>query len=54
VARTDCAARLIATGSMRVDPLITHRFPAAEAPAAFALLDERLDQALGLLLVWEP
>jgi hypothetical protein len=31
VARTDCAARLIATGSMRVDPLITHCFPVRSA-----------------------
>jgi hypothetical protein len=37
---------------MRVDPLITHRFPADQAPAAFGLLDQHLDQALGVLLEW--
>lgn len=47
------AAKLIATGQLRVDPLITHRFPAERAPEAFALLDQHLDQALGVLLVWE-
>lgn len=47
------AARLLATRQVQVEPLITHRFPAAAAPAAFALLDERIDQALGVLLEWE-
>lgn len=46
------AAELIAAGQMRVDPLITHRFPAAQAAEAFALLDEQIDQALGVLLEW--
>ena len=30
----------------------THRFPAEQAPAAFGLLDQHLDQALGVLLEW--
>jgi threonine dehydrogenase-like Zn-dependent dehydrogenase len=48
----DRAAELLATGQLRVDPLITHRFPADQAPEAFALLDQHLDQALGVLLEW--
>ncbi|MBI3971416.1 MAG: zinc-binding dehydrogenase [Chloroflexi bacterium] len=46
------AAELIAGGQMRVEPLITHRFPAAQAAEAFALLDQHIDQALGVLLEW--
>jgi L-iditol 2-dehydrogenase len=46
----DRAAELLATGQLRVDPLITHRFPAERAPEAFALLDQHPDQALGVLL----
>jgi threonine dehydrogenase-like Zn-dependent dehydrogenase len=49
---TDRAAELLATGRMRVNPLITHRFPSGQAPDAFALLDQHLDQALGVLLEW--
>jgi threonine dehydrogenase-like Zn-dependent dehydrogenase len=49
----DRAAELLATGGIRVDPLITHRFPAEQAPAAFGLLDQHLDQALGVLLEWD-
>jgi threonine dehydrogenase-like Zn-dependent dehydrogenase len=46
------AAELLGTGGIRVDPLITHRFPAERAPEAFALLDQHLDQVLGVLLEW--
>ena len=45
-------AALIEEGRIRIEPLITHRFPAAQAPAAFALLNEHIDQALGVLLEW--
>jgi threonine dehydrogenase-like Zn-dependent dehydrogenase len=48
----DRAAELLATGQLQVDPLITHRFPAKRALEAFALLDQHLDQALGVLLEW--
>ena len=37
-----------------MDLLVTHRFPASRAPEAFELLDSHLDQALGVLLEWEP
>jgi L-iditol 2-dehydrogenase len=43
-------ATLIEEGKIRVEPLITHRFPAARAVEAFALLDGHLEQALGVLL----
>ena len=46
------AAELIATGQMRVEPMITHRFPADRAPEAFALLDQHPDQAFAVLLEW--
>ena len=42
----------VAEGKVRVEPLITHRFPAARAAEAFALLDGRLEEALGVLLEW--
>ncbi len=48
------AAELIGSGQMRVDPMITHRFPAEAAPEAFALLDQHPEQALGVLLDWSP
>jgi 2-desacetyl-2-hydroxyethyl bacteriochlorophyllide A dehydrogenase len=51
-AMSDRAADLIASGQMQVEPLITHRFPAARADEAFALLDQHIDQAFGVLLEW--
>lgn len=46
------AAELIAAGQIRVEPMITHRFAADRAPEAFALLDQRPDQAFAVLLEW--
>lgn len=46
------AAELIASGGIRVDPMITHTFPWHRASEAFTLLDEHIDQALGVLLEW--
>jgi threonine dehydrogenase-like Zn-dependent dehydrogenase len=46
------AAEHIAAGRIRVEPMITHRFPASAAPEAFALLDKHPEQALGVLLEW--
>lgn len=43
---------LLATERIRVAPLITHRFPAADAAEAFALLDTGIDRAFGVLLEW--
>jgi threonine dehydrogenase-like Zn-dependent dehydrogenase len=47
----ETATELLATGKMAVDQLITHRFPAEQAPEAFAL-DQHLDQTVGVLLEW--
>jgi L-iditol 2-dehydrogenase len=41
------------TGKLRVDPLISHRFPAEQAPEAFALIRDRPQEALGVLFTWE-
>ena len=46
------AVELIASGGIKVEPMITHTFPGERAPEAFALLDEHIDQALGVLLEW--
>ena len=48
----DRAAELLATGRLAVDQLITHRFRVERAPEAFALLDQHLDKAVGVLLEW--
>jgi L-iditol 2-dehydrogenase len=48
----DLAVDLVHSGRMQVEPLITHRFPADQAPQAFKLLDERIDEAFGVLLQW--
>ena len=47
----EAMAALVA-GEVRVEPLITHRFEGRQAKAAFDLLHEHLDQALGVLLTW--
>jgi threonine dehydrogenase-like Zn-dependent dehydrogenase len=47
------AVEMIAGGMIQVRPLITHRFHFSEAKAAFDLLYERPQEALGVLLVWD-
>jgi threonine dehydrogenase-like Zn-dependent dehydrogenase len=47
------AAEMVQSGAIRVEPLITHRFHFSEAKAAYDLLYERPQEALGVLLVWE-
>lgn len=37
---------------LRVDDLLTHRFPGPEAAEAYTLLGERRTEALGVLLTW--
>lgn len=49
---SDRAAQWIASGAMQVDPLITHRLPAEQAPEAFSLLDTKINEAHGVLLEW--
>jgi 2-desacetyl-2-hydroxyethyl bacteriochlorophyllide A dehydrogenase len=45
--------RWLLEGKIRVDGIITHRFPFAEAPAAFALIDQHPDQCLKCVLTFE-
>ena len=44
---------LMQAGRIRVEPLISHRFPYQEAKDAFDLLYARLSEAMGVLLIWE-
>lgn len=43
---------LLAEGALRVEPLITHRFPAAAAPQVYARLKRGDRDWLGVLLEW--
>ena len=43
---------LIAGGQVNTKPLISHRFPAQEAPEAYRLLGEHRGEALGVVLEW--
>jgi threonine dehydrogenase-like Zn-dependent dehydrogenase len=45
--------RWLLEGKLRVDGLITHRFAFADAPAAFALIDEHPDQCLKCILCFD-
>jgi threonine dehydrogenase-like Zn-dependent dehydrogenase len=44
---------LTAAGRIRVDPLITGRFPCDHAAEAYRLVVERRREAVGLLIDWE-
>lgn len=44
---------LLADGSLDVAPLITHRFPGAEAADAYGMLLEDRTRAMGVILDWE-
>lgn len=50
----DEAMTRLASGHLRVEPLITHRFPPSRAAEAFALLHDRPDEALGVIFTWDP
>lgn len=45
--------RLLDRGMVRVAPLISHRFELAEAPAAYRLLGQAPESAIGVLLTYE-
>lgn len=47
------AVELMRTGRLRADGLITHRFPFANAPEAYRLIDERPEDAVKVVLVYE-
>ncbi len=44
---------LLQAGRMRVEPLISHRFPYTQAKEAYDLLYDRLSEAMGVLLIWD-
>ena len=43
----------VQAGHIRVEPLISHRFPFTQAKEAYDLLYERLSEATGVLLTWD-
>ena len=47
------ALELLATGQIQFANMITHRFPYAEAAAAFDLLYNRLGETMAVLLLWD-
>ena len=50
--RMDQTLHLIAAGHLQTLPLITHRFPAARAAAAWALIESKREPMLGVILDW--
>jgi 2-desacetyl-2-hydroxyethyl bacteriochlorophyllide A dehydrogenase len=51
--RMDATLELLNQGVLKTLPLITHRFPAHRAAAAFELILSRREPVLGVLLDWE-
>jgi len=51
--RMDAALALIASGALRTEPLITHRFPVDRAADAWKLILDRTEHVLGVILDWE-
>lgn len=47
------ALELLATGAIRAEKMITHRFPCQEAAEAFDLLYNRLGETMAVLLMWD-
>ena len=47
------AVEMVGSGAIQVEPLITHRFHFSEAKAAYDLLYEHPQEALGVLLMWD-
>ncbi len=50
--RMDQTLHLIAAGYLQTLPLITHRFPVAEAAKAWALIESKSEPVLGVILEW--
>ena len=49
---SDRALELMATGKIRAEEMVTHRFPFTEVTEAFDLLYNRLGETMGVVLVW--
>lgn len=47
------AVDMVSSGAIQVEPLITHRFHFTQAKAAYDLLYDLPQEALGVLLMWE-
>jgi len=47
------AVQLLARNLVQVEPLLTHRFPYAEAPQAYAYIDEHPEEVVKVALVYE-
>ena len=47
------AMELLGTGVIQTEKMTTHHFPYTQAPEAFDLLYNRLDEALGVILDWD-
>lgn len=50
--RMDQTLQLIAAGQLETLPLITHRFPVAQAADAWALIESKSEPVLGVILEW--
>jgi bacteriochlorophyllide a dehydrogenase len=50
--RMDETLALVANGTLQTLPLITHRFPVAEAAAAWHLIETKREPVLGVILEW--
>ncbi len=44
---------LIASGQFKIQPLLTHVVPVAEAPAMYRMLQEEKDKAMGVVFKWK-
>ncbi len=51
--RLDKTLELVSRNLLETLPLVTHRFPAAQAAAAWKLIEDKTDDVLGVLLDWE-
>ncbi len=51
--RIDMTLELVAQGHLETLSLVTHRFPARDAAAAWDVIREKRDGALGIILEWE-
>lgn len=51
--RIDATLELVARGVLQTEPLITHRFPVTHANEAFALILDRREHFLGVILDWD-
>ena len=52
-ARLEAALRLIADGAMRVEELVTHELPLADAPRAYDMLLDPRARYLGIVIRWK-